>query len=222
MSVGGVRVARPPIRAEGGGSIPTSTLFRKEDWEVRPCSLSLVQKLVAEHHYARGGSNTATYTHGLFPHGAVWEADCKGVAWWIPPTKAAALKNYPKNWQGVLCLSRLVVLSGVPKNACSFLIRHAMRFIDRGKWPYLLTYADEWQGHDGAIYKAAGWQEDGYTKPQRCYVKDGRMVARKAGPRTRTHVELLALGCVMIGKFRKKRFFHMQSAHGGGGEFCPI
>src|SRR5215469_2656480 len=135
----GVSDARLPIQAEGGGSIPTSPLFRKQDWEVRPCSLELAQRLVRQHHYTHGGSNTSVYTHGLFPRGAVWEADCKGVAWWIPPTKDCAERNYPKNWNGVLVLSRLVVVPGTPSNACSFLIRHAMRhFMDRHRWPYLL------------------------------------------------------------------------------------
>lgn len=205
---GGVLAARPPIPAGGGGSIPTSALFRKGDWEVRPCPLDLVRELVEAHHYARGGSNTGTYTQGLFPKGAVWSVECAGVAWWLPPTKTAALANHPANWRGVLSLSRLVVVPGVPKNACSFLIRHAMRFIDRAAWPFLLTYADEWQGHLGTIYLAAGWKFAGWTKPERCYVRAGRMVSRKAGPKTRTHTQMLAMGCECVGTFRKRRFTH--------------
>lgn len=205
----GVVVARLPFQGEGEGSIPISGLFRKQDFEVRPCSLDLAREIIEKHHYAVGGSNTAVYTQGLFPRGAVWDRDCVGVAWWLPPTKGAAVKNYPQNWNGVLMLSRLACVPGTPKNACSFLIRHAMRFIDRKRWPYLLTYADEWRGHEGTIYKAAGWQEGDWTKREACYVKDGRLVSRKAGPKTRTHRQMVALGCECVGKFRKKRFFHL-------------
>lgn len=128
------------------------------------------------------------------------------MAWWIPPTKTAAKAAYPANWKGVLALSRLAILPGVPANACSFLIRHSIQLIDRTLWPCLLTYADKWRGHTGAIYKAAGFREAGMTKPERVYTKDGRMMSRKAGPKTRTHAEMLALGCVCEGSFPKARF----------------
>lgn len=204
------------FQAEQGGSIPTAPLC-KHDWEVRPCRLELAQDLVERFHYAHGGSNTATYVHGLFPRGGVWDRECVGVAWWIPPTKSSAKRNYPKNWQGVLSLSRVVCTLDAPKNSCSFLIRHSMRFIDRRAWPCLVTYADEWQGHGGGIYEALrdiGWRFDGFTKPTRVYVKDGRMIARKA-TKTRTHAEMLALGCECVGKFRKKRFVNRASEKAG-------
>ena len=89
-----------------------------------------------------------------------------------------------------------------------------MRFIDRSRWPVLLTYADEWQGHSGGIYKAladAGWKEDGYSKPERTYLDgEGKMVSRKRGPKTLTHAEMLAIGCTCVGKFRRKRFVNKR------------
>jgi hypothetical protein len=35
--------------------------------------------------------------------------------------------------------------------------------IDRTRWPVLVTYADAGQGHDGYVYKCAGWQPAGST-----------------------------------------------------------
>lgn len=144
--------------------------------------------------------------HGLYRIG---DGSLAGVAWWIPPTKSAALATYPKNWQGVLALSRLVLEEWVPQNGASFLLARSMRLIDRARWPALVTYADSWQGHKGTIYRASNWTHVGTTKPERTYVLNGRMVARKAGPRTRTHQEMLDLGAEMVGAFGKEKFVHI-------------
>lgn len=162
--------------------------------------------MVQQYHYARGGSNTATFRHGLFLRD---DPDtCLGVAWWIPPTKGAALANYPANWKAVLVLSRLVVHPDVPQNAASFLIMQSVKAIKRDpRWEYLLTYADEWQKHSGAIYKATNWDPLGKTKPEAVWLDAGnRMVARKAGPRTRTKSEMESLGYRMIGRYSRFRF----------------
>jgi hypothetical protein len=183
--------------------------LRKENWEVRPVVLEIAQRLVELYHYAGGGSNTATYCHGLFRVGEFWNYNCKGVAWWIPPTKSAALATYPENWKGVLSLSRLVIVPDVPKNAASYLLGASMRMIDRERWPCLVTYADEWQGHNGTIYKATNWQYMGLTAPEATFVKAGRMVARKAGPHTRTREEMKELGAQLVGRFAKHKFIHI-------------
>jgi len=177
--------------------------LRKNDWHVETVPLLKCQEMVKEYHYAKGGSNTATYRHGLFKNGS---GDCMGIAWWIPPTKSAANATYPLNWRGVLALSRMVINPSVPKNACTFLLAKSMKLIDRGKWPCLVTYADEWQGHTGTIYKACNWVYFGMTKPEAVYVKDGRMIARKAGPKTRTKAEMLAMGANLKGKFSKHKY----------------
>ena len=180
--------------------------FRKADWIVKTVPLATCQVLVAEHHYARGGSNTATYRHGLFR--ADEPETCLGVAWWIPPTKSAALATYPNDWRKVLALSRLVIVPGVPTNGASFLLSRSRKMIDRRKWPCLVTYADEWRGHTGAIYLADNWKPQGKTTPEAVFVLDGRMVARKAGPVTRTRAEMEALGAVLVGRFAKNKFTH--------------
>jgi len=111
-----------------------------------------------------------------------------------------------ERWQGVLALSRFVIEPDVPRNASSFLLSRSMRLIDRDRWPFLVTYADTWRGHTGAIYKATGWSFDGMTKPEAVYTLRGRMTSRKAGGRTRTHAEMIAMGAVCEGRFAKARF----------------
>jgi hypothetical protein len=185
---------------------PNGPILRKTDYEVKTVPLAVCQEKVAKYHYARTGSNTATFRHGLFLKSD--PETCIGIAWWIPPTKSAALANYPKNWKAVLVLSRLVVDPGVPKNAASFLIMQSVKLIRLDlRWEYLLTYADEWQKHSGAIYKATNWTPLGKTTPEATWIDvNGRMVARKAGPHTRTKAEMLALGHKMIGRFSRHRF----------------
>lgn len=182
--------------------------IRSSEWIVKDVLLKTAQDLVKEYHYAKGGSNTRVYCHGLFQIND--ENECKGVAWWIPPTKSSAEATFPENWKGVLSLSRLVIVPGVPKNACSFLLSRSIKMIDREKWPCLVTYADSWRGHSGGIYKATNWEYRGETKPQSVWVKDGIMMSRKAGPKTRTRSEMLALGAECLGTFKKHKFVLIQ------------
>lgn len=184
---------------------PASPVLKKSDYFVETVPMETLKGMVSKYHYAGSGSNTATFRHGLFRHGL---PECLGVAWWIPPTKSAALANYPTNWRAVLTLSRLAIHPDVPQNGASFLIMQSVKLIRKDpRWEYLLTYADEWQRHTGAIYKATNWKELGQTLPEATWInKEGKMVARKAGPKTRTKDEMLALGYVMIGRFRRTRF----------------
>ena len=186
--------------------------LRASDWCVQPVSLETAAILVRAYHYAAGGANTATYTHGLFRAGDFMDADCQGVAWWIPPTRAAAEATYPENWEGVLALTRLVIVPGVPKNACSFLLARSRRMIDRRRWPCLVTYADTAEGHTGAIYRADNWEYLGLTSPERMYRKAGRMISRKAGPRTRTHAEMIELGAEVYRSEGKHKYRHVEAA----------
>lgn len=185
---------------------PECPVLKKIDFEVRTIPLKVCQDKVRQFHYARNGSNTATFRHGLFMK--AYPEICLGIAWWIPPTKSCALANYPKNWKAVLVLSRLVVDPLVPQNAASFLIMSSIKLIRKDqRWEYLLTYADEWQHHSGSIYKATNWIELGKTAPEATWVdSQGRMVARKAGPHTRTKSEMENLGYMMIGRYSRFRF----------------
>ena len=185
---------------------PNCNVLKAVDYTVKTVPLQVCQDMVAAYHYAKKGSNTATFRHGLF-HKDDPET-CVGIAWWIPPTKSAALANYPENWRAVLVLSRLVVHPGQAQNAASFLIGRSINLIRKDlRWEYLLTYADEWQKHSGAIYRATNWTSLGKTKPEATWVdSEGRMVARKAGPHTHTKAEMESLGYKMIGRYSRWRF----------------
>ncbi len=181
----------------------TGQHLRAAEWCVREVSLREAQAMVREYHYAAGGSNTRTASHGLYRIG---DERLMGVAWWIPPTRHAAASVWPRPDE-VLSLTRLVVHPEVPTNGASFLLSRSRKLLPP-RWRCLLTYADTLQGHTGAIYRADNWEYLGMTKPERVYVLNGRMVARKAGGRTRTKAEMLALGCeerVSLGKHKYRR-----------------
>lgn len=180
--------------------------LNRQEWEVRPVDFEVAKRLVRDYHYARGGSNTRCFVHGLFRVGEIWDENCKGVAWWIPPTRDAAVATYPERPEGVLSLSRLVIVPGVPKNACSFLLSRSVKLIPVKDWPCLVTYADEWKGHTGAIYKASNWQYVGLTKPQEIFVLNGVMKSRKAGNLTRSRTLMLAIGCQSMGKHARHKY----------------
>lgn len=180
--------------------------FSRKDWEVRTVPLSVARNLVERFHYAQGGANTAVFRHGLFLVGG---NEPLGVAWWLPPTKVAAAATFPEgDWRRVLALSRLVIDPRVPTNGASFLIAQSIKLIRAtGDWDCLVTYADEGQGHTGAIYKATNWQYVGRTAREARWVdKDGRMVARKAGPKSRTQSEMRDLGYEIQGRYTKHKF----------------
>ena len=44
----------------------------------------------------------------------------------------------------------------------------------------------------------------------RAYVINGCLTAKKAGPKTRTHAEMLALGAEYVGSFAKHKFVRIE------------
>ncbi|MCK4823304.1 hypothetical protein KA005_46560, partial [bacterium] len=194
------RGAPPGWRAVAGN-------LDKTDYEVRNISQVVVEDLVQRYHYAKGGSNTGVFRHGLFHKGD--SLNCLGIAWWIPPTKSCAEASYEGDWRKVLVLSRFVILPSVPKNAASFLLSKSIRLIQvSGNWECLLTYADTYMDHIGTIYKATNWKYLGKTKPQPVWIipENGRMIAKKAGGHTRTKDEMLKLGYKLAGFFPKHKY----------------
>lgn len=176
--------------------------LRAEDWLVRTIDPMYGRALIARYHYAGGAANTATACHGLVNRDT---RAVSGVAWWMPPTRDAASAHW-SNPEEVLALSRLVILPGVPTNAATFLLMRSVAALDE-RWKCLVTYADTERGHTGGIYKAAGWEDRGLSKPSDVWVDaQGRRVARKRGPRTRTHDEMRQLGYTLLGYFAKHRF----------------
>jgi len=136
--------------------------LRAADYEIRDVEPSEARSFVVRHHYSKGCSHTRVYSHGLYRRG---ETELLGVAIWLPPTKVAAKSVNNDKWQQVLSLTRLAIHPDVPPNAATFLMARSIRLIRRdGRFVSLVTYADEFMGHTGAIYRAANWDYVGFMK----------------------------------------------------------
>lgn len=178
-----------------------------KDWTVQRIDHAPAREFIERWHYARGCSQTRVYTFGLHHHALADQLF--GVTMWLPPTKNAAISVDREQWRQVLALSRMAVHPSVPKNACSFMLARSVRAIKRERrFVALVTYADESQGHEGGVYRAAGWTYAGRTKqamPRWVDPKTGRQVATQA-TRTRTPEQMAALGYVNTGSFHKHKF----------------
>ena len=178
--------------------------LRANDYDVRAISMRDARDFIIHHHYSKGCSNTAVYVHGLFRKN---NDILLGVAQWLPPTRVAAESVNRERWQRVLSLSRLALHPDVPTNGASFLMGRSIRMIKaEGKWISLVTYADDFMGHSGQIYKATNWEYVGFKKGSpRWEDKDGRQIARKSTV-SRNNAQMRALGYRMVGVFGKHKF----------------
>lgn len=91
--------------------------------------------------------------------------DLLGVVVFALPPRETAKRYGGVTWE----LARLWLDDSVPKNAETWLIARAVRFIsqNRPEVKTLVSYADPSVGHDGTVYKAANWIADGRTDQER-------------------------------------------------------
>lgn len=82
------------------------------------------------------------------------------VVYSLPP------REIEKRYGGITWeLSRLYLIDEAPKNVESWSIAKSCRWIEVNKPEvrYLVSYADPSAGHDGTIYRASNWIDDGMT-----------------------------------------------------------
>jgi len=178
--------------------------LKRAEIEVRAVPHADARAFIKREHYAQGSANTSVYRHGLFRRG---DGKLLGVAMWMPPTRVAAESVNREDWRRVLALSRLAISAEVPANGASFLLGRSIRLIAaEGRFATLVTYADESQGHTGAIYRATNWRYVGRTGPYPRWVDaDGKQVSRLA-TKSRRKADMLTLGYREGGSFHKHKF----------------
>lgn len=139
------------------------------------CELGVVRDLCERFHgYGSVGNNS---TYGF----AVWEDERPVAAYiWQPPAPGAARNVCPEAPHAVLALSRMVAVPREERHLrhVSRPLRRQMRvLIDRTRWPVLVTYSDEGQGHTGHVYKCSGWMPTRRSRRPVFVDKQGRRVS---------------------------------------------
>jgi hypothetical protein len=125
------------------------------DYVIRKCPLEEVRELCRKYHSYGGAGGMATYAFGVYEG----QRMVAGYTWQPPPPNSAK-STCPGAPYAVLALSRM---AAVPRderelNHVSRPLRHQMKhLIDRTRWPVLVTYSDEGEGHTGHVYKCSGW-----------------------------------------------------------------
>lgn len=129
----------------------------KPSYHLAECEIAVVRDLCAKHHGYGSVGNNATYAF------AVYEDERPVAAFiWQPPPPGAARSVCPEAPQAVLSLSRMVAVPHEERRLrhISRPLRRQMRvLIDRTRWPVLVTFHDEGQGHNGHVYKCSGWEK---------------------------------------------------------------
>lgn len=124
-------------------------------YDIRTATRDEVMPLFEAHHGYKSLGKLLTYIH------AVYEGDRIVAAFaWSPPPPGASKSVCPEAPHAVLALVRMVA---VPKSERTLkhiskpLRQIAKQHIDRTRWPVLISYSDEGQGHNGFVYECAGW-----------------------------------------------------------------
>lgn len=182
--------------------LPLRTTFDKREWSVRVVTLELAQRIVEQYHYAKSGSSWRVYTFGLFLRK---DPNCWGVTWWIPAPKLSVDKYNPGGYKTTLILSRMVVHPLVPTNGASFLLGASQRRIAQvGRYDMLMTYADTWRGHSGAVYRAANWHYEGMSEPTAIWLDtDGVLASAYCNGRKLPNAKMQERGYRFHGYFPK-------------------
>ena len=141
---------------------PNGVVFDRE-WR-NVCVVTRVDKTRADalirKHYLKKWPGVNVLVLGLQKH-----EDLLGVIVFSLPPRETNKRYGGETWE----LSRLWIDDSVPKNAETYLIGRAIRYIKNNfpKVKNLVSYADPSFGHTGTIYRASNWQEDGRTDQER-------------------------------------------------------
>lgn len=260
---------RPSIQREGGGSIPTSALSlvlaRQHDITIQPGVFSF-QRAIRERERKRSSRRTLRSLRGCIV-GQVETSEARALIRryeWLgdlgaTTSKCFGLWSEEDELLGAIafgntigaappfagagparCLSRGACVHWAPRNAASFLIRHATKLSFRADGiGVFVAYADPTAGEIGTVYQAVGWTYLGTTgahpiwlTPSGRVIRDRSLRLRKRGtvereayadnlalsetlaPRNLTEKEALAQGWTKLVDPPKHRYVWAEPGSG--------
>ena len=135
-----------------------------------------VRKFLKKWHYSDYVNIQAKHTFCLFKNGKFDIPEMIGVCIYTRPAGPSAGQTYyPEAPDKVLELRRLCLIDDTPKNAESFFVGRTLRWLRQNtNWEFVISYADEEQGHKGVIYKASNFKSLGKTSPGKKLEVDGK------------------------------------------------
>jgi len=135
-----------------------------------------VRKFLKKWHYSDYVNIQAKHTFCLFKNGKFDIPEMIGVCIYTRPAGPSAGQTYyPEAPDKVLELRRLCLIDDTPKNAESFFVGRTLRWLRQNTaWEFVISYADEEQGHKGIIYKASNFKSLGKTSPGKKLEVDGK------------------------------------------------
>lgn len=179
--------------------------------QIEVCSLETVRDLCNRHHGYGGAGGVAVYCWAV-----VEDEDPVAAFSWQPPAPGAAASVCAEQPQGVLALSRMVAVEKDDRKLkhISKPLRMQMRhLIDRTRWPVLVTFSDEGQGHLGHVYKCSGWEKTTRRRVPIFEDHEGRRTSRYSNGKTGGR-DLTPVGWTYV-----QRWEHWACARGEAAEW---
>lgn len=158
-------------------------------FDLRPVPLDEVRALCERHHGYQSAGGLATYCFGVYEHRHFadrekvedrFEQRLVAGYTWQPPPPGASASICPEAPHAVLALSRMVAVPKAErelKHVSKPLMEQMHVLIDRTRWPVLVTYSDEGQGHTGYVYKCSGWERTSRSLVKTYLDEEGRRVS---------------------------------------------
>jgi hypothetical protein len=131
-----------------------------------------VRDFIEEHHYSHSINGIkSTYSFGLFDG-----KEMVGAAIFGGIAMANVWKKYGDKREDVIELRRLVCIDDTPKNTESWFIARMLKWlVNNSEYKVVISYADDYYGHDGTIYKATNFKYLGTTSPSKMIEWNGRL-----------------------------------------------
>ena len=147
---------QPASLPEEGGSTPTSALHLN----LRPIPHKIAKAFVEKWHYSRRIPTGKNFYFGAYNGEELYAAIVYGIG--VNPYQARFL-----GVESVIEIKRMCRSEPRINFPLSSLIRKTMRMVRR-LMPYdaVVAFADPEQGHEGTVYKAAGFVHEGMSSPE--------------------------------------------------------
>lgn len=146
-------------------------------YTVSLCERSEIKSFIETYHYSHNINGVmSSYCFKLLDKDVIIGAMIFGKL-----GMANAWKRYADKEEDVLELRRLVLVDNTERNAESFFIGKALKYLKKNTYvKIIVSYADPNHGHTGIIYKASNFKLVGITSPGKVINWEGKLYHDKA------------------------------------------